>query len=177
VTRTNSQFDPGRAASEWSGSMPRWPIASIPHRGMAAGSAVRLRRDRQRLHADVRTDASAPRWTGLKGRHDIRRRCLNIAPKAEEALYSGQVAQGSTKYPNQPMPIILSATVHNHRHACQICLWAAAAGETSSLHPAIAKPPVQPNPLYPQGATVSPGSPAWTKMTGAAIQDRRPRER
>ena len=137
-----SQFEADRAESPASGPAPRWPIANTRSQRVANLSPARLLHYRQRSNADVRTDASAPRMTGLKDRQDVRQdRCLKVS-------YSGKAVQGSTLYPTLPMPIILSATVHTHRHNLPGLPLDGCSRSISRLHPALTIPPVQPNPLY-----------------------------
>lgn len=124
MIRRSSQLEEGRAAGPvmWSGaglirgSAPRWPNASSPVAGVAVRSAARLHQHRPRLDAGLRTDASAPRTSGPQGRVDSRAgRCLSVLRGAPRIWKSGKAAQGPTQYPDPPMPIILSATVRNHR--------------------------------------------------------------
>lgn len=171
-----SQFDADRAGSQAHGPAPSWPSANSRDMRVAALLPARLHQDRQRSSADVRTDASAPRMAGLKNRQDVRQdRCLKVSRNPHVVSYSGKAVQGSTLYPTLPMPIILSATVHTHRHnlpglpldGCRRSF------EVSSrLHPALTIPPVQPNPLYRRVRLSPRGRRLGQKMTGAAIQDR-----
>jgi hypothetical protein len=178
VNMTGSQIERERAANQPPGSSPCWPNASSPSFGVAAPYAARLPQVRQRSLAGTRTDASAPRTTGQKhDRVSIRPgRCLKVFRNPLRVSYSSTTAQGPTRYPNLPLPIILSATVLTHR---QILPGLPLGGRCWSNEIALCRtiPPVQPNPLYRRVRLSPRGCRLGQKMTGAAIQDRWPRER
>ena len=173
MIRQASQFEAERAGYPASGPAPRWPSANSRFTRVAPLLPSRLQHYRQRPTADVRTDASAPRMTGLKDRQDVRLgRCLKVSRNPQKVFNSGKAVQGSTRYPILPMPIILSATVHTHRHNLPGLPLDGRRRSCSRLHPALTIPPVQPNPLYCRVRLSPRGRRLGQKMTGAAIQDR-----
>lgn len=178
VNTTGSQVERERAATQPPGSSPRWPNASSPRIGVAASFAARLPQIRQRSQAGTRTDASAPRTTGQKrDRLSIRAdRCLQVSRNPFRVSYSSTTAQGPTQYPNLPLPIILSATVHNPQANPARSAFGRPLLE-SKIALCCTIPPVQPNPLYRRVRLSPRGCRLGQKMTGAAIQDRWPRER
>jgi hypothetical protein len=178
VNTTGSQFEKERAANQPPGSSPRWPNASSPSIGVAASFAARLPQIRQRSLAGTRTDASAPRTTGQKhDRVSIRvGRCLKVFRNSARGFVLQHDRSRVNAVPNLPLPIILSATVLTHR---QILPGLPLGGRCWSNKIALCCtiPPVQPNPLYRRVRLSPRGCRLGQKMTGAAIQDRWPRER